>query len=382
MTNNIETGVDKLVQLIKETKRITVADAAKKLGVSKTVIQEWADFLQEEKVIDIDYKFTSTWLIEKKMTEEDIKNKKNEFESLKDNFIRKVESSIESVNHETEGLDHIKTEFDKIKKTIGEEYIKVEHEVKELESYENLKRNIDQEIINQQAEFRNSLKQTHSDLLEENKKFQNLIETIKKEEQEIKTEEKEMSELKAREDLIKTKFSEMLVFIDDIHKRIDIGNTKINITKEHVKTLEESANKIEEVLAEKRKMLDPLFDKSREQEEKIVQSQNRLLQKVVENKSKIGKAADEGKKTIDTFKLFFEKKAQVEMLLIKIEEDKIRLKAELGNLIKKAKMYDLVSASKSSEKHILELKLAMDKVEEKKEFFKKEIGMLLGFIKK
>jgi hypothetical protein len=69
----------------------------------------------EEKVIDIDYKFTSTWLIEKKMTEEDIKNKKNEFDNLKDNFIRKVETSIESVSHETAGLENIKSEFDRIK---------------------------------------------------------------------------------------------------------------------------------------------------------------------------------------------------------------------------------------------------------------------------
>jgi hypothetical protein len=379
---NIETGVDKLVGLIKECKKITVADAAKKLGVSKTVLQEWADFLQEEKVIDIDYKFTSTWLIEKKMTEEDIKNKKSEFESLKDNFIRKVETSIESVNHETLGLEKIRSEFDVIKKEISFELEKVQAEVKELESYENLKRNIDQEIINQQAEFRNAIRRAHEDLLLEDKKYQNLVMTIKSEEQEVKNEESAMDFLYKKEEALKKNLSQIALIVEDTHKKIDDSSLKINYAKEHIESLEKSAAKIEELISQKRKALDPLLIKSQEQEENIILGQKKLLQKVMENKSKIGMARDEGKQTIDNFKAFFEKKAQVEMLLIKIEEDKIRLKAELSNLIKKAKMFDIMSASKSSEKNVAELKILMGNVEGKKELFKQEIAKLMDFIKK
>ena len=66
---------------------------------------------------------------------------------------------------------------------------------------------------------------------------------------------------------------------------------------------------------------------------------------------------------------------------MKIEDDKIRLKSELNNLIKKAKMFDMISSQKIGDKHVKELKLAMDNVEQKKEGFKAEISKLLGIIK-
>ena len=44
----IETGVDKLVKLVKERGRIAMSDATKELGVNTAVIQEWVDFLEEE----------------------------------------------------------------------------------------------------------------------------------------------------------------------------------------------------------------------------------------------------------------------------------------------------------------------------------------------
>ena len=47
MTHSIiETGVDKLVNIINSRGRIASFDAAKELGVSNTVVMEWADFLE------------------------------------------------------------------------------------------------------------------------------------------------------------------------------------------------------------------------------------------------------------------------------------------------------------------------------------------------
>jgi hypothetical protein len=44
----IETGVDRLVELVGQKKKISQEDASKELGVSVAVIQEWAEFLEEE----------------------------------------------------------------------------------------------------------------------------------------------------------------------------------------------------------------------------------------------------------------------------------------------------------------------------------------------
>ena len=75
--NQIETGVDRLVKLVNSEKKISVENAAKKLGISKIVVQEWVGFLEEEKLISIDYKFSKMMLIERKLTDVEVKEKKN-----------------------------------------------------------------------------------------------------------------------------------------------------------------------------------------------------------------------------------------------------------------------------------------------------------------
>jgi hypothetical protein len=54
----IHTGVDELITFLKSVDKITVQEAAQKLGVSASLIQSWVDFLVEEEIVGIEYKFT------------------------------------------------------------------------------------------------------------------------------------------------------------------------------------------------------------------------------------------------------------------------------------------------------------------------------------
>ena len=71
----IETGVDKLVKIVKERGKIALVDAAKELGVSTTVIQEWVDFLEDEGIISVEYKLTKPFLVDRKLTKKEIESK-------------------------------------------------------------------------------------------------------------------------------------------------------------------------------------------------------------------------------------------------------------------------------------------------------------------
>ena len=64
----IETGVDKLVSLIKKRGKIPFSAAARELGVSEEVIKEWVDFLEEESIVGVEYKLTTPYIVEKKVT--------------------------------------------------------------------------------------------------------------------------------------------------------------------------------------------------------------------------------------------------------------------------------------------------------------------------
>lgn len=60
--DEIRTGVDDLMALLTDGVRISVPDAAKQLKQSEAAIQSWVDFLVEEKLIGIEYKFTTPYI--------------------------------------------------------------------------------------------------------------------------------------------------------------------------------------------------------------------------------------------------------------------------------------------------------------------------------
>jgi len=89
MKVDIETAVDSLVRLVKEKKVISLDDAAKILGVPENIVNEWASFLEEDRILKIDYKLTKPYL----KTAEDvgkIAQEKEDVASEKENMVRKL----------------------------------------------------------------------------------------------------------------------------------------------------------------------------------------------------------------------------------------------------------------------------------------------------
>lgn len=58
----IKTGVDELLELLKDNNKLPLIDAAKNLGVAVDVVQAWVDFLVEERILGIEYKFTTPYI--------------------------------------------------------------------------------------------------------------------------------------------------------------------------------------------------------------------------------------------------------------------------------------------------------------------------------
>ena len=54
----VETGVDELLRLLKQHDKLPIQDVAKTLNIPLDVVQSWIDFLVEEKILGIEYKFT------------------------------------------------------------------------------------------------------------------------------------------------------------------------------------------------------------------------------------------------------------------------------------------------------------------------------------
>lgn len=58
----ITTGVDALLDLLRNVEKIAMSDAADKLRVPLDTLQSWVDFLVEERIVGIEYKFTKPFI--------------------------------------------------------------------------------------------------------------------------------------------------------------------------------------------------------------------------------------------------------------------------------------------------------------------------------
>jgi hypothetical protein len=58
----VKTGVDRLMGLLEQEKRMSIPDVAKRLQQPEKTIQNWVDFLVEEKILGIEYKFTTPFI--------------------------------------------------------------------------------------------------------------------------------------------------------------------------------------------------------------------------------------------------------------------------------------------------------------------------------
>jgi len=75
----ISTGVDSLIKIIEERKRIELGMASKLLGLPVATVEDWAHVLEEEKIIRIEYKLTEVNLVWIAPGVEEVKAEKAEF---------------------------------------------------------------------------------------------------------------------------------------------------------------------------------------------------------------------------------------------------------------------------------------------------------------
>ncbi|MEK6983590.1 MAG: HAMP domain-containing sensor histidine kinase [Nanoarchaeota archaeon] len=90
-SNIIETGVDRLLKLVKERGRILLIDAAKEIEVSSNEILEWVNLLGEEGAISIEYRQKKPYLVEKRLAkEEDYLTLKEAYRKFAEAIIKRI----------------------------------------------------------------------------------------------------------------------------------------------------------------------------------------------------------------------------------------------------------------------------------------------------
>ncbi len=378
---NIETGVDKLLDLINRKNKVSTNDAANELGVGLPVIQEWADFLEDEGLITIEYKLSRTYLCERKLSKGEVEKKTKEYSSKKDAFTRKVETAIRSLEKESEGFEKIKEEFGKLKDAIGSDIDTVREELQELRHYEDLKKNIDKDIIQQRLDFQEMVDDIHRKISEQKKEHDSLMEEISLERSKIEESRVEMSYLDKRGDNLKKRIDALSETLKSIDNKID----------EQKKTMITSINKITTNLKEAEKLqkdmkfkmdreLEPIIVALNDKEEKILAVQDSVLKKIANKNKQIDKYRFESMQAAEKFKSFFDRKIKTQEIINTLDKEKTELEKEMHELITKAKVFDLSMRSSDVKNYVKDIQKSFDDVGKKRGSFIKKLGELADLI--
>lgn len=68
----VTTDVDRLVELLKKKREISVKEASEELGVSLEIVESWVSFLEEEGLVSLNYKFTTPFISYLEHEEEEV----------------------------------------------------------------------------------------------------------------------------------------------------------------------------------------------------------------------------------------------------------------------------------------------------------------------
>ncbi|MAH33153.1 hypothetical protein CL615_02060 [archaeon] len=373
----IETGVDKLVSLINAKGKIASYDAAKELGVSSTVVMEWADFLEEEGIINIEYKFTKPFLIARKLAKKDVQEKAKEFSGKKDIFVRKAEISLIFLDKEAEKLKKIKDEFDKIKKELGFDMGSVKNELEELDKYEQLKIGMDKQIENQRTSAMYKIEEMTRRVLRERKKYQYILSEIKKEEHDLNSEKNEVHSLEESEKIIKSRINKLKAIIEQVESRVKQEEENVQISESHIQKLDIMAKTMKIRVESEKGVIEHLIAESKEQTKKIKELQNRVIEKIAEKEKKLKGVKKASKKIKELFK----KRMGIMNLIERMNKDRNVLQKELIALIRKAKSFELSSKNANIGDQIVNIEKKFKEVDTKKKFFEKEVKKLNTFFK-
>ena len=373
----IETGVDKLVNLVNAQKKVSSSDAAKLLGVGINVIMEWADFLEEEGIISIEYKFTKPYLVARKIGKKDMQEKAKEFSGKKEVFIRKAEVSLSFINKESDKLNELKKEFDEIKKYLGYDIGSIKSELKELHDYEQLKIKLDQQIERQKVTALDKLQAITKQIIDEKKKYQFILTEVKKEEEVLNKDKLAATSIEESEALIKKRLESLNDLIKIVENKVKTEEENVKISENSIQKLITMADNLRAKVEKEKGLIDPLVEQSTLQAKKIMDLQTTIINKI--------KTKEENLKGVKNasikMRAFFKNKLGVMDFIEKVNKDRNDLQNELIGLIKKAKAFQLSSKSDDLGEQMVDLENKFKEVDTKKGLFEKGLKKISTFFK-
>jgi len=373
--NTIQTEVDALVSLINDSGSISAKDAAKRLNVSVQTIMEWASLLDEEGIIKIEYKFTTPYLVKKKISEEQLANVKEYICDEKDILKRKSESALNYLNRLETEVTSLKDVLEDISKNFQSKMASVNNELKDLKNAESEKEMLDKQIIESKQNMIKRIADLNKTLNQEEQESEtlyNLLYTQSDMERALlNIDEEELKLIQTTDKLLDKKLKDIQGEIKK-HSKLNDKSKKSVQTESHLRELEKKYSDLKEKMDNEKNVVEDLIERNKKQEEYIDSIKKDTIMKIEKVDKDLGKKISETKELPKRLKVLMEKKDKVMQILNGVLYNEKILKEKLAVLIKKSenvnKGYD-----ENIAKELKELEESLREISNKRGFFETKI---------
>ena len=380
-SGTITTGVDNLVQVVSQKKRISIAEAAKYLEVPRELIEEWADFLEEKGAVKIEYKFTTPYLVLAEATERQVSKNKKAFTTKKEAFLRQIDSTLGLIENHHSALERVRDEFDKINSELDSKIKAIRSELTELDRFDSLKKDLGSELIGQYERFKKRMGAVESKIKQHHKEYDQIVEDIESEYEQLNERYHKLEDLKALEQKMKKNLSLVRSTLREIEseerKEVDeIGKQQLVIDR-----LRHSAKRLESEVLKHRKEVKPLLEEFEEAERASAKAKDEVLAGLEQHLRSVELKESTVEGIRGKFERYLKQKIDIDILMDRLTSETEKLSAELKMIKQEAKILSVTSKDKNLDKEVQALEEKYKRAMDRKKSFEQEISRLTRLIK-
>lgn len=380
---DITTGIDKLVQLINRRSEISLEEAAKELSVDKSVLEDWIEVLEAEKLVKVNYKFSNMFISGSKTSSKDTLKTAAHVVSQKEAFNRKIDATLHALDSETEGFDKVRSEFISIQKHIKSELNTVRHELDELKNFEHLKNNIDKDIVIAKKDFANFVSLYNSQVDDFDKKYVSLIQELKKEEVRLEKYAKNVDQLKKVKVDIEKTVRDSIEELKAVTKEFEFESKNISESEKKVAYLHKSIEDLSSNIQDKKIIaLRNLNKKIGTTLPIIITKQDELLTNAKLKKEEIQNYAHTGNMIYKSFSKLFADKIKTAEMIEGIEKERQGLIKELTDLKNKVAVFSIKKKDPEIRNKLKEMEKVISDYEKRKHGLANKIEAMMDFVRK
>lgn len=378
----ITTGIDRLERLLEKRGKISLHEAAEELGIALDVIEDWAELLEKENIVTLNYKLSNKFIELKDQSEKDVVLSAKRVGAEKDAFTRKIESAISDLHHDTVGFKRLKKEYEDIQKTIKTEVTEIKSQLMDLQHFEKLKGKLAKDIEKQKKDYSTFTKKYEREINDFDNKYKKIIDKLKVEHKTIFEAKKHVDSLK----LEKTKIEGIITSATDrlttVSKIIDKRLKMVNLAEKKVDKLKSEIESLEQGISErKEKALVNLAKKMGSTREEISDAHSALLISTKEKIKAIQSYTLMGHNVYEAFSGKFLKKIKTLDLFDEIESERSTLFRDLELLKRKVVAFKIIGNHSSLKKDFGDIEKIVRDYEKRKNTLVGKIKFLLAHMK-